>query len=95
VATGAVRCARCGGLIAPSEPFDLGHDDEARVRKTGGRMIGLYPEHQRCNRAAAADLTNGRVRYREEVEVPPEDPENRRWYGPNGEVWSRQWFEWR
>ena len=30
---------------APGEPFDLGHDDEARVRRTGGRMIGPYPEH--------------------------------------------------
>ena len=35
----------------------------------------------RCNRRAAVDLTNGRVRYREEVEVPPDDPENHRWYG--------------
>ena len=40
-------------------------------------------------------MTNGRVRYREEVEVPPDNPERNEFYGPNGERWSRVWREWR
>jgi hypothetical protein len=45
VATGSVRCARCGELIQPGEPWDLGHDDFDRSRWSG-------PEHARCNRSA-------------------------------------------
>lgn len=46
VATGLVVCWRCGELIAPDEPFDLGHDDDDREIIRG-------PEHQLCNRRAA------------------------------------------
>jgi hypothetical protein len=46
--------------------FDLGHDDEARVRRTGG-PIGLHPEHSWCNRRAAADATNGRAASRRDI----------------------------
>lgn len=45
IATGQVRCWRCGDLIDPREPWDLGHKDD---RSYGG------PEHaNRCNRSAA------------------------------------------
>ena len=47
VATGTVVCWRCGRLIKPGTPWDLGHDDVDRTRYRG-------PEHaHECNRAAA------------------------------------------
>lgn len=44
VAAGRVRCARCGENIQPTDPWDLGHNDQ-RTAYTG-------PEHATCNRAA-------------------------------------------
>jgi hypothetical protein len=35
VAIGIVACARCGQLISPGEPWDLGHDDYDRTVYTG------------------------------------------------------------
>lgn len=50
-ATGTVACARCGRLIEPGQPWDLGHVDGDKTRYTG-------PEHQDCNRAAGAQQRN-------------------------------------
>ena len=41
---GTLTCWRCRELIPPTEPFDLGHDDQDRNIYRGA-------EHVRCNRA--------------------------------------------
>lgn len=55
---GDVDCWRCGRLIAPGTPFDVGHlDDQAPAD-----LENLMPEHRRCNRSAGgragAAITN-------------------------------------
>lgn len=45
VATGNVKCWRCGEYI-PAGLFDLGHDDQDRSKYRG-------PEHVSCNRATS------------------------------------------
>jgi hypothetical protein len=47
VEAGMVRCARCGELIKPGEPFDLGHVDGS------GKTLYSGIEHRKCNRATA------------------------------------------
>jgi hypothetical protein len=47
VAAGTAVCWRCGQPILPWMLWDLGHDDY-------DRSIYRGPEHQRCNRSAAA-----------------------------------------
>lgn len=46
VLAGGVKCARCGELIRPGEPWDLGHVDGDKSRYSG-------PEHRRCNRSTS------------------------------------------
>lgn len=46
VATGHVKCWRCGDYIAAGAAWDLGHDDRYRSKYRG-------PEHAACNRATA------------------------------------------
>ena len=57
VEAGMVRCARCGRLIEPCTPFDLGHVDGS------GRTLYQGIEHRTCNRRAGgkigAAITNG------------------------------------
>jgi hypothetical protein len=52
VAAELVACARCGRLITPGEPWDLGHDDFDRSVHRG-------PEHRACNRATAGRWSGG------------------------------------
>jgi hypothetical protein len=51
VASGDAVCWRCGRAIRPWMNWDLSHDDY-------DRSIYRGPEHQRCNRAAAARKGN-------------------------------------
>jgi hypothetical protein len=44
VEAGVVRCARCGELIEPGTPWDLGHVDGTK------RKVYSGPGHRRCNR---------------------------------------------
>lgn len=52
VEAGRVTCWRCGKVIRPGAPWDLGHADD-----DPGRHMG--PEHAACNRSAAARKVNG------------------------------------
>lgn len=73
VATGTVTCWRCGELIAPDDPWDLGHDDD-------DRSIYRGPEHAGpCNRSAAAKRSNRRrAKHRSAAQRPRLNP-SRRW----------------
>lgn len=65
VKRGEVDCARCGKLIQPGTPWDLGHDDEDRTIWTG-------PEHAKCNRATAAHAAAKRHPHKASTQGKPE-----------------------
>lgn len=70
VAAGGVECWRCGELIEPGEPWDLGHSDE-------DKSLWLGPEHRRCNRSSQA---RGRpTAYRRSREDPDLKGTSRTW----------------
>ncbi len=48
----STKCARCGELIEPDEPWDLDHDNS--------RLFYLGASHARCNRGAANELRTSR-----------------------------------
>ena len=54
VATGNVKCWRCGDYIAAGAPFDLGHDDMDRSKYRGPEHVG-----REC-RAGGNRATSGR-----------------------------------
>jgi hypothetical protein len=51
VATGQVQCWRCLELIAPGDPWDLGHVDDPVAERASGPEA---PEHRKCNRRTSA-----------------------------------------
>lgn len=55
VASGQATCARCGEVIEPGTPWDLGH------LEGGNRNAIAGPEHQACNRRAGARFQRRRV----------------------------------
>jgi hypothetical protein len=81
---------RAAAKNSPGSDWDLGHDDPHRVAVNVG-AVGRHPEHRQCNRGTLTHRI--RLRYREEVEVPPDDPANGVFWGP--QRWSRMWAEWR
>lgn len=90
VARGEESCRRCGRLIIPGTPWDLGHSDIDRSVYTG-------PEHGKCNRGTSAHRKAERER---RARVCVDDPSRGLYWGPpdvsgNARPWSRAWFEWR
>lgn len=77
VAAGQIACARCGKLIPPGTPWDLGHRDDSGKREYSG------PEHRACNRATAGRRKT--VRQADPAPRPmtdwskPSDPEPKPW----------------
>jgi hypothetical protein len=93
VASEDVACARCGRLIVPGSPWDLGHADFDRSVYTG-------PEHRKCNRATAGRRRSS-VRQSEVSDagrraIAVDDPAHGIYWSPADEKgvqrrWSRVW----
>lgn len=59
IANGDIPCGRCGRLLDPAQPWDVGHRDDL----VNGGAIGLsnqWPEHRGENRGAGARLGTAR-----------------------------------
>lgn len=54
-----IPCGSCGQPVLPGQPFDIGHVDGVAVDKAKVRI-----EHQHCNRADGAAVTNALRRSR-------------------------------
>jgi len=73
IVEGGLPCPRCGKLILPGEPWDLGH--QGTPRALGADDSDLAPEHRSCSRSAGGKLghqlrAEGRVPAPPLVEVP-------------------------
>jgi hypothetical protein len=71
VDAGQAFCARCGGYIAPGEPFDLDH--------TLDRTSYLGPSHRSCNRAEPNKRRRAKVAT---TELRPRLRWSRVWFEP-------------
>lgn len=58
IAQGGVKCWRCGQVLTPGEPWELGHDDYDRSVYRG-------PEHRSRNRGAPVCPTTQPMTIRE------------------------------
>ena len=60
IASGDVLCPRCGRLIRPDEPWDVGHELDQAL---GGNhhLENLRAEHRACNRRSGQALGQARM----------------------------------
>ena len=69
-----VCCWRCGRVLEPGSPFDVGHRDT----EAGHELSNLAPECVRCNRRdggrRGAAITNARRAPRRRSAPPPRPP---------------------
>jgi hypothetical protein len=77
VATGQIRCVRCGEVIASGEAWDLGHVDGDKTRYAG-------PEHRGCNRA-----TSGRRPWMPPITVERMEPTG---FAATDPCWDVPWL---
>ena len=86
VATGRMRCARCGEQIAPGEEWDLDHADGR-----DGEYLG--PSHKSCHRATSVAETFDDDPAAGIYWGPPQEGVDGRPGKPTR--WSRAWWPWR
>ena len=96
VASGDVACARCGRLIVPGSPWDLGHADFDRSVYTG-RAQKMQPRNGRPQgqRRSPSEVSGSGRRV-----IAVDDPARGVFWGPpdeggNQQRWSRAWSKWR
>ena len=77
VLAGGARCAKCGELIRPGEPWDLGH-------VPGDKSRYLGPLHRRCNRDTSVERWK---------QGPPEPEPERDGLPADDERWDVPWLK--